>query len=295
MQIGRLFEIIYILIDKKKITAEELAGHFQVSKRTILRDIDTLAEAGIPVYTVQGKGGGISIMDNFVLNKAVLSEDEKNQIIFALQGLSAVKTGDTERVLNKLESLFGKMDTSWIEVDFSRWGNGDADKRKFEIIKRAILGKQAVSFRYVSSYGEESDRRVYPLKLVFKSKAWYLQAFCKSRQDYRTFKINRIFGITETDESFAHCSYSPPAIETTGQSPASLVPLTLAFSPQVAYRVYDEFDEGCIQKWDNGWICVSVQMPEDNWLYGFLRSYGDDVCIISPNYLKEKIERESIR
>lgn len=106
MQTERLFEIIYLLINKKKMTAEELAGHFEVSKRTILRDIDALAAAGIPVYTAQGKGGGISIMDSFLLDKAVLSEDDKNQILFALQSLSATKTIDTKRVLNRLQSFF---------------------------------------------------------------------------------------------------------------------------------------------------------------------------------------------
>jgi predicted DNA-binding transcriptional regulator YafY len=289
MQTDRLFEIIYLLINKNKMTAMELAEHFEVSKRTILRDIDTLTMAGIPIYTIQGKGGGISIMDSFVLNKTVLSEDDKNQILFALQGLSVASTIDAERVLSKLQSLFGKTDTNWIEVDFSRWGNRDSDKRKFEVLKNAILGKRAISFRYVSSYGEESERRAYPLKLVFKSKAWYLQTFCTVKQDYRTFKINRILGVTETDESFAVGSYFPPPIEFSKTLPDSLITLTLVFSPQVAYRIYDEFDEGCIEKCDNGWLRVIARLPEDSWLYGFLRSFGKDVCIISPEYLKEKL------
>ncbi|MEW9125024.1 MAG: YafY family protein [Thermotaleaceae bacterium] len=289
MQTDRLFEIIYLLINKNKMTAMELAEHFEVSKRTILRDIDTLTMAGIPIYTIQGKGGGISIMDSFVLNKTVLSEDDKNQILFALQGLSVASTIDAERVLSKLQSLFGKTDTNWIEVDFSRWGNRDSDKRKFEVLKNAILGKRAISFRYVSSYGEESERRAYPLKLVFKSKAWYLQTFCTVKQDYRTFKINRILGVTETDESFTEGSYFPPPIEFSKTLPDSLITLTLVFSPQVAYRIYDEFDEGCIEKCDNGWLRVIARLPEDSWLYGFLRSFGKDVCIISPEYLKEKL------
>jgi predicted DNA-binding transcriptional regulator YafY len=289
MQTDRLFEIIYLLINKNKMTAMELAEHFEVSKRTILRDIDTLTMAGIPIYTIQGKGGGISIMDSFVLNKTVLSEDDKNQILFALQGLSVASTIDAEHVLSKLQSLFGKTDTNWIEVDFSRWGNRDSDKRKFEVLKNAILGKRAISFRYVSSYGEESERRAYPLKLVFKSKAWYLQTFCTVKQDYRTFKINRILGVTETDESFTEGSYFPPPIEFSKTLPDSLITLTLVFSPQVAYRIYDEFDEGCIEKCDNGWLRVIARLPEDSWLYGFLRSFGKDVCIISPEYLKEKL------
>ncbi len=294
MQTGRLFEIIYLLINKKKMSAQELAEHFEVSKRTILRDIDVLTAAGIPVYTTQGKGGGISIMDSFLLNKAVLSEDDKNQILFALQGLSATNTVDTKRVLNKLQNFFGRTNTNWIEVDFSRWGSGDSDKRKFEILKNAIMGKRAISFRYVSSYGEEGERKVHPLKLIFKSKAWYLQAFCTVRQDYRIFKINRILDVSMTNESFDESSYSPPPIETPQAESDSLITLTIALSPKVAYRAYDEFDEGCIEKCDNGWLRVTARLPEDNWLYGFLRSLGKDACIISPEHLKEKILQENI-
>ena len=120
MQINRLFEIVYLLMDKKSITANELAAHFEVSKRTILRDIDTLTMSGIPIYTMQGKGGGISIHDKFVLNKMVISESEQQQILFALQGMSATQLIETESVLSRLKSLFEKSDSDWIEVDFSR-------------------------------------------------------------------------------------------------------------------------------------------------------------------------------
>lgn len=291
MQTERLFEIIYLLINKKKMTAEELAGHFEVSKRTILRDIDALAAAGIPVYTAQGKGGGISIMDSFLLDKAVLSEDDKNQILFALQSLSATKTIDTKRVLNRLQSFFDSTDKNWIEVDFSRWG-GDSDKRKFEVLKNAILDKCAISFRYVSSYGQESERKVYPLKLIFKSKAWYLQGFCTSRQDYRIFRINRMLDAAMTDEGFDESCYSPPPIEALQTNPDSLISLTIIISPQAAYRAYDEFDESCVEKCDNGWFRVTATLPEDNWLYGFLRSLGGDVRIVSPEHLKEKFKTE---
>ncbi|GAE90184.1 helix-turn-helix transcriptional regulator [Acetivibrio straminisolvens] len=290
MQIERLFEIIYLLLNKKKMTAQELAEHFEVSKRTILRDIDALAMAGIPVYTTQGKGGGISIMDSFLLNKAVLSENDKNQILFALQSLSVTNAIDTKHVLSKLQNLFDKTNPNWIEVDFSRWGSGDSDKRKFEILKNAILGKKAISFRYVSSYGKETQRRVYPLKLIFKSKAWYLQAFCTNRQDYRTFKINRVLDVHITNENFDESSYSPPPIETLQERPNSIINLSILLSPQVAYRAYDEFDESCIEKCDNGWFRVTARLPEDNWLYSFLKSLGNDVCIISPAHLKEKFQ-----
>ncbi len=183
MQINRLFEIVYILMDRKNITATELAEHFEVSKRTILRDIDALSMAGIPVYTTRGKGGGISIHESYVLNKTVISEDEQNQILFALQGISATGHIETESVLRRLRSLFDKQDKDWIEVDFSRWGNSADEKTKFEILKTALINEKAVLFAYSGSSGETSERMVYPLKLVFKSTAWYLQAFCLLKKE----------------------------------------------------------------------------------------------------------------
>jgi predicted DNA-binding transcriptional regulator YafY len=146
MQISRLFEIVYILMDKKIVTANSLAEHFEVSKRTILRDIDTLATAGIPVYTMQGKGGGIAIQDRFILNKAVISQEEQQQILFALQGVAATRHIEAEGILSRLRSLFDKAGRDWIEVDFSRWGNCASDRAKFDTLKTAIINERMIAF-----------------------------------------------------------------------------------------------------------------------------------------------------
>ena len=130
MQISRLFEIVYILMNKKNTTAKELSEHFEVSQRTIYRDIDTLSQAGIPIYTNKGKGGGIGLMEHFVLNKSVLSEQEQNDILSALQGFKVTSYSDTNQVLSKLNSLFGSKNTDWIEVDFSYWNSKEEDKPK---------------------------------------------------------------------------------------------------------------------------------------------------------------------
>lgn len=287
MQINRLFEIIYILLDKKSVTANELAEHFEVSKRTILRDIETLSIAGIPIYTSKGKGGGISILDNFVLNKTTISDDEQNQILIALQSLASTQHIDTDSILSKLSSLFQKTETSWIEVDFSRWGNTSQDSKKFDLLKNAIIKKLPVSFFYPSSYGETTSRTVYPLKLVFKSKAWYIQAYCLSKKDYRTFKVNRILQAEILPESFAGRDYTPPPIDTDQYQSPSLVSLNLLFSSEAAYRVYDEFDTCNVHKNNDGTFTVTIDMPNDYWLYGFLLSFGTAVRVIEPQSVKE--------
>lgn len=289
MQINRLFEIIYILLDKKNITANELALHFEVSKRTILRDVETLSMSGIPIYTSRGKGGGISLLNGFVLDKTAITEDEQSQILFALKSLSATGQGDTNDLLSKLSALFQKDNSDWIEVDFSRWGQGISDNLRFQLLKNSILNQIAIEFDYVSSYGEKSRRKAYPLRLVFKSKSWYIQCFCTIKQDCRTFKLNRMLGVRQAEDHFSRMIYSPPPIEDSKSSSDALIQLELEFPPNMAYRVYDEFDESCIEQCDNGYLHVFTCLPEDNWLYSFLLSFGKDIVILKPEHVKENL------
>ena len=199
MQINRLFEIVYLLLEKDTITAKELAQQFGVSVRTIYRDIDILSTAGIPVYTNKGKGGGISLLENFVLDKSILSEEEQNQIIFALQSLEKLDKNSEKKALEKMSRLFHKQSENWIEIDFSNWSN---ENNKFEMMKQAILKKQVMEFTYFNSYGEETKRQVEPLQIWFKDKAWYVKAYCRVKQDYRVFKIARMREIKVLEETF---------------------------------------------------------------------------------------------
>nr|WP_308625844.1 YafY family protein [uncultured Eisenbergiella sp.] len=287
MQINRLFEIVYILLDKKSITANELAEHFEVSKRTILRDIETLTIAGIPIYTTKGKGGGISILDNFVLNKTAVSEEDQNQILLALQSLASTQHMEVDNIIARLGALFQKTDTTWIEVDFSRWGNTKPDKEKFELIKRAVIRKQPLSFSYPASSGNLTSRTVYPLKLVFKSSAWYIQAYCLSRKDYRTFKISRMLNLEVLPENFSGMEFIPPPVDSEYVKTDSLVRLHLLFGAQAAYRVYDEFDEKAVHKNEDGTFTVIIDLPDDGWLYGFLLSFGTTVKVMEPQHVKD--------
>jgi len=292
MQISRLFEIVYLLIDKKGVTANELAAHFEVSKRTILRDIDTLSVAGIPIYTMQGKGGGIFIHDSYVLNKALISKDEQNQILFALQSMSATQHIETKNILARLQSLFAKQDNDWIEVDFSRWGNSHTDKVKFETLKKGIINEQAVSFDYFSSSSETAGRKVYPLKLIFKSKSWYLQAFCLLKNDYRTFKINRMRNIDILNDTFDSKAFKPPKLEESEFQMPCFINVKLQFAPQATYRIYDEFDEVDIRKNEDGSYIVSMSMPDDCWLYDYILSFGAFVEVLEPQNVREEFVRQ---
>jgi len=288
MQINRLFEIVYLLMNKKQLTANELASHFEVSKRTILRDIDTLTTAGIPIYTTQGKGGGICIQDNFMLNKTLLSEDEKNQLLFSLQSMAATELVGTEQVLSRLQSFFASTNKEWIEVDFSRWGHSATDNVKFETLKNAIFNESAVAFNYISPYGEYKGREVYPLKLSFKSKAWYLQSFCLSENDYRTFKFSRISNLVDLNKNFNGNNYKVPKIEPAEDtSKPAYVKVKILVSAQAKYRFYDEFPESDITVNDDG--TFTIQMTKAEWICDYILSYGTAVEVLEPKHLRDEM------
>ncbi|MCL2592360.1 MAG: YafY family transcriptional regulator [Defluviitaleaceae bacterium] len=288
MQINRLFEIVYLLMHKKQITANELAAHFEVSRRTILRDIDTLTTAGIPIYTTQGKGGGIFIQDNFVLNKAFVSKEEQKQILFSLQSMTATGLIETDQVLGRLRSLFDNPSKEWIEVDFSRWGHSEKDSTKFEMLKNAILNELAVSFDYLNPYGEFKGHEVYPLKLSFKSKIWYLKSFCLTENDYRIFKFTRLNNIVVLAKPFNSGDYETPETEPAKDSSVPcFVDVKLFVSARAKYRIYDEFAESDITVNKDG--SFTLRMNHGRWIYDYILSYGVMVEVLEPQYIRDEM------
>ena len=164
MKDNRLFRILYYILEKGKVTASELADKFEVSVRTIYRDIDSISSAGIPIYALQGKGGGIEIAEDFVLSKSLLSENEKQQIMSALQGLDNTTVQHENELLIKLSALFKMKNTSWIEVDFNNWQNNKVSEKAFNDIKFAILNKHKISLLYYAVYGVQTERSCKPVR-----------------------------------------------------------------------------------------------------------------------------------
>ena len=291
MQINRLFEMVHILLNKKNVTAKELAEHFEVSIRTVYRDIETLTFAGIPVYSSRGKNGGIRLLESYVLNKTLISQDEQNEILYALQSLKAASYPEVEEILEKMSLIFNKSSDNWIEIDFSRYGTEDSTL--FENIKKAILNKKTVNFTYHNTKGEKSRRTADPLKIWFKEKAWYLFAYCHEKKSIRQFKINRIKGLTLTEE---HFDKSMEDFEINDEKEAvKRVKVIVEIDKSQAYRVYDEFSEENINKMKDGNFEVIMENPESEWVYGYLLSFGEYLKVKEPERIKkilsDKIEK----
>lgn len=287
MQVGRLFEIVYILMQKGSVTARQLADRLSVSERTIYRDLDTLSGAGIPVYTTQGKGGGISLLDGFVLDKSILTKEEQQEILAALQSLKAVRDTDAGGALNKLGAIFRQNTDSWVEIDFSNWG--PASRERFLLLKKAVLQKNVIAFDYFNSRGEKSGREAEPLQLWFKDRAWFIKAYCRTRRAFRIFKISRMKNIALTDDSFdrhlADISYD------TAEVSLRLITLTLHLNADMAYRVYDEFEENEIELNGDGSFTIRVSYPEGDWIYGYILSFGSSAEVLEPEGLRSEIRQ----
>ena len=289
IKLARLFEIVQILLTEKKVTAEKLACHFEVSKRTIYRDIETLTLAQIPVYSEKGRYGGIGLIKNFTIDKSFLSQNEQNEILFALQSLNAVQYSKNNVTLTKLNSIFNRKADDWIEVDFSRYGENDSIL--FEKIKNSILEKKVIKFIYFNTKGKISKRTVEPLKLWFKEKAWYLFAYCHKKKDIRQFKIARIKNLELTCEHFER-ELKKEDLKNQNNMNGKDTKIVIEIDKSQAYRVYDEFFEESITKKENENFEITIEIFENEWLYGYLLSFGEHLKVLKPARIREILAKK---
>ena len=293
MHTGRLFEIVYLLQSRPRMTARELAKRFEVSVRTIYRDIDALSAAGVPVYAARGGGGGVGLLPGYVLDRSLLTDGEQDEILYALRAMAAAGMGGA--ALEKLAGLFQKSGDGWLEVDFSPWGSGPAEKRVFATLKTAILSRREIAFDYYSARGEKSRRTAQPVKLVYKDAAWYLQAYCLARQALRVFKLCRMLDVTLLDAVFSPGPQHTPQPMDPVEAPGPLLHLELMFTPAAAYRVYDMFPPEWVTQLPDGRFFVSAFYPESPWIYGFLLSFGADVAVLSPPQVQQAESGGAVR
>lgn len=276
-----------LLLGRENVTAQELSARYGVSTRTIYRDIDALSFSGIPVYSVKGKGGGIRLLPEYTVDKSIVSKKEQKDILFALQSLHALHFPDVEATLQKLSGVFRQTDAQdWIEVDFSYWGSGAAEKEKFNLLKEAILHKRQISFAYFGADAVKTQRSVEPLKLFFKSSAWYLYGYALERADYRLFRISRIQDLHVSQQTFARSLPPKPEEDIPVVPPGTCPPIRLKFSVDVLHRIYDDFAQGQITQTEDGALSVTLNYPLSDWLVGYLLSFAGAVEVLEPPALR---------
>ncbi len=289
--VDRLFRIVYLLIEKPKLTAKELASILEVSERTIYRDIDKISMTGVPIYTEQGRDGGIYILDNYILNKTLLTDEEKIQLgasFYALNELSGLKSNID---ITKFQSFFGDNNQEWLEIDFSTWGNTSNIGDMFERLKTAVLNHQYVVINYSSNKGVSLIRKMKPLKMCFKNQAWYVYGYCCWREDYRFFKLNRISEILKVEEyfSFEKVGNVLQIPSTNEVSSVNTIKISLEIDENMAFRAYDDFSNITCAA-DNKLLCeIEIKKEDIHWLISCVLSYGPSIEILKPESLKKEV------
>lgn len=287
MKESRLFKILYYILERGKVTAKELSDKFEVSIRTIYRDIDVISSAGIPIYATQGKGGGIEIADDFVLKKSLLSESEQEQILSALKSLEKTNEIYENELLTKLSALFKKKNPNWVEVDFTNWQRKQIYEELFNDIKSSIINKNVIHFRYFASNEGDTEREVKPIRLFFKGWDWYLYGFCLLRNDFRYFKLSRIKEFEKTlikfDDDFDNIILKKEIKN------EDKILLKLKFDKRAAFRVYDENFVN-IRKDKEGNLYTEIEIPNDYSLYSYIFSFGDRIEVLEPKEIRNKIK-----
>ena len=287
MKDNRLFRILYYILEKEKVTANELADKFEVSIRTIYRDIDSISSVGVPIFTTQGKGGGIKIDNEFILNKSLFDANEKEQIIAALQGLEKTNEAYKSELITKLSALFKIKNSNWIEIDFTSWGSNNTYQDLFNTLKIAIINKNIISFSYNSSKAEKINREVKPIRLLFKEQDWYLYAFCLLRNDFRYFKLSRIKDLEVLAINYED-NFENEVLKKELKY-ENIVNIKLKFDKSVAFRVYDEFNEAIVED-KKGNLYVEIKIPNNYKLYNYIFSFGANVEILEPEEIRTQFK-----
>jgi len=289
MKLDRLMGILTVLLQNDRVTAPFLAEKFEVNRRTIGRDIDSLCQAGIPVITHQGAGGGISIAEGFKLDKNFLTNSELSEIIAALKGLGTIsENSHIERTLDKLgansNSLVSLREP--IVIDLASYYKKDLAP-KIEMIKQAILNNKIIQFDYYYSKGE-SRRRIEPHIVVFQWISWYVFGFCLERKNWRMFKLNRLWNINVEENLFTPRAIPPEKYDFNSHF-TSEIKLVAIFDKSTKHQLIDSYGFDSYHETDEG-LYFEFPFTNKRHMIGWLLSFGDKVKVLEPAYITDEIQ-----
>lgn len=293
MKIDRLIGILSVLLQQERVTAPELSRRFEVSRRTINRDIEDLCWAGIPIVTAQGQNGGISIMEGYRIDRTLLTSGEMQTILAGLQSLDSVS--GTNRVAQLMEKLSAG-GSDWMSgsrnilIDLSSWYK-ESLAPKIEQIRTAMDSHRLLSFTYYSPHGE-SKRLIEPYYLIFRWSSWYVWGYCTMREDYRLFKLNRMEEI-HLDTAFELRTVPLPDLRNERIFPGGIRVRAL-FDPDCKWRLVEEFGPQCFEEQPDGRLLFKADYTDEENLLTWLLSFREKVELLEPSQLRDKL-RDSVR
>ncbi len=290
MKIDRHLGIISLLLRQDKVTAPYLAEKFEVSRRTINRDIEDICKAGFPIVTIQGVNGGISIADGFKFDKSILKREELESILIGLKSLESVSgiTG-TEQLYHKLSAHKNSMDSPKenMIIDLASHYKSSLSE-KITGLKKAMEERKSVSFQYFSSRGE-SRRFIEPYYITFKWSDWYVFGYCTDRKDFRLFKLNRMNGLTISDQSFLPRELPDERAELNDYFTVNY-PVKAVFHPSVKYRLVEEYGAESFRVLEDGRLLFDNYFTDKEYMFSWLFGFTDKVEVVEPEELRKEMK-----
>ncbi|WP_145038800.1 YafY family protein [Paenibacillus sp. Y412MC10] len=306
MKIDRLLAITVLLLNRGRLSAKELADRFEVSSKTIYRDMDTLCQAGIPIVAHQGITGGFEIMEHYMIDKYWLSAEEMSTLVTAVKGLScALEDPQMGMLLEKVKALLSRVEQGLgdeyrkepVVMDFQPWGQRQGLKPAVGLLKQAIHDKRRVQMEYIDVEGSAERRTIEPASLFLKGNVWYVQAYCLEREDFRLFRLSRMQDIKMLSEAYEPRPW--PGRERlewdSSWSNAREQETVLLFEAAARQRVADMFPPEQVTVNPDGSLRVHVLYKLDEWFYGMILSFGDQVLVELPGEAAEEVKRRAKR
>lgn len=295
MRIDRMLTITILLLSRERVSAKELAERFEVSVRTVYRDIEAINVAGIPIISHQGVDGGFSIMEGFKLDRQIFTTQDMISILYPLIGINRTFNSESIRqVIDKIQALIPHNEKQHINssldrvlVDIDPWGINEEWKQTYENLHRAIEQQYKVEITYIDGEGDRTTRILEPMTLIFKSYTWYLWGYCIKRSDYRLFKLSRVKECKLLHEHFIRKEKSYEQVPFSGTEIELKLKGKLSFLP----RALEIFTPESISQ-SNENIFITTKMPPGSWLKDFIFSFGSKLQIIEPEWLREEIKKE---
>lgn len=293
MKIDRLVGILTILLQKDKSTIPELADRFEVSQRTISRDIDDLCRAGIPLVTMQGHGGGVAVAEGFQIDRSLLKQDELEAIFAGLSGIDSVSPVPYSAALSEKlsgEALHTSSDGT-MRICLSSFSK-DPLMQKIAAIRTAMREKRRITFRYFYSKGE-CTRTVEPYSLLYQWSAWYVWGRCLLRQDFRLFKLDRLWDLAITEDPFDAVPLPVPLHDMNGFLASGNFHLRARFSPAAKYRLIEEYGPDCFTQTESGLLLLERDFASYDNLREWVLSFGDQAEVLEPPQLREDLRQQA--
>lgn len=289
MKIDRLIGILSVLLQEEKVTAPELAETFEVSRRTINRDIEDLCKAGIPISTSQGIHGGIRIMDGYRMDRTLLTSKDMQMILAGLRSLDSVSGSHYYgQLMEKIKSGSSEYMSGGesILIDLSSWYK-DSLSLKIEWIQTAIEERKVLHFHYYAPSGE-SVREIEPYFLIFKWSSWYVWGWCKLRKDYRMFKLNRMDQIVQTAEDAVDRDVPMPDLSTETIFPGGIY-VKAVFQPEMKWHLIEEFGADSFEVQPDGTLLFEQEYTDKENLVTWMLTCKDKVTVLEPKEIRNEL------